>query len=131
VKIARPRDTRFAVVESDVYLVSDNTILDFDMTLCKLVIPPYQYASLESGVKEEGDESLMGTLKRIAQVVNKAKSAPFWCSLSHEDKNKAFQGALETKTSVMLSCLTIDGTFSLTAIDINRDETIGIPVTFT
>jgi hypothetical protein len=119
------KDDKFPIAESD------GTVSDSDMTLCRLVMPQYQFASFENGLKETGDEGLINTLKRIAQAVNKTQSTSFWHTLSKEEKNKAFQDALEAKTSVTLSYLTADGTFSLTAVDFSRGEAIGLLVTST
>ncbi|MDR1857245.1 MAG: AAA family ATPase [Desulfovibrio sp.] len=124
-------DVESAVVASDAPRTSENNISSFELTLCKLVMPSRQYASLVIGVKEADDESLIGTLKRVAQILTKTQSASFWHTLSGEEKYKAFQDALGTKTSVMLSYLTQNGTFYLTAMDINRSETIGLLVTST
>jgi hypothetical protein len=125
------QDVEFSAIEPDMRRRSDNTVSDSDLTLCRAVIPPYQYASFENGIKETGDESLINTLKRIAQVVNQTKPASFWHALSQEEKIKAFPDALKAKTTVMLSYLTQDGTFSLTAIDFSRGEAIGLLVTST
>jgi hypothetical protein len=131
VKKAPAEDVESAVVASDVPRTSEKNISNLELTLCKLVMPSQQYTSLVIGVKEADDESLINTLKRLAQIVTQTQSASYWHTLSEEEKNKAFQDALEAKTSVMLSYLTQDGTFYLTAMDINRSETIGLLVTST
>jgi hypothetical protein len=90
-----------------------------------------QYSLFKADLEEAGDENLIDTLKRIARIVTKTQSASFWHVLSHEEKNKAFQDALIAKTFVMLRYLTQDGTFYLTAVDINQGETKGLLVTST
>jgi hypothetical protein len=125
------KDVESVVWASDAPRISEKNISNFELTLCKLVMPSQQYASLVIGIKEAVDESLINTLKRVAQIVTQTQSAYFWHTLSMEEKNKAFQDALGAKTSVMLSYLTQNGTFYLTAMDISRSETIGLLVTST
>ncbi|MDR1856625.1 MAG: AAA family ATPase [Desulfovibrio sp.] len=118
-----------SIVEPASLYVSDYSFSNLEMSVCRLLVPSHQIESFETELKKSNTGYIQGVVSRIAQAYTMIPSTSFWHALTQEEKNRAFQDAVNSESLAILNYVTQDGMFFLTSIDISHRETIGLLVT--
>ncbi|MDR1856421.1 MAG: PD-(D/E)XK nuclease domain-containing protein, partial [Desulfovibrio sp.] len=122
-------EDKSADVQSSAVHGNDRGSVNMELFLCKAILPANQYLSWSDSISETDGDEIRNKIHRLATNLVETKSAEFWHSLSHEEKNKALQEAVGSDASITLRYFTRDGNFCLTAIETTTDEAIGLLIT--